>query len=122
MKGRLLFILSLWMALSVALLSALAPLGPPSSRLTGSAFNPATTAVVLKARAQAIPVTAQVSQPDGDGRLPALTFAIGLLSIAAMLSGILRLRPSHRFSRPQPAPRPFHLLSCRHARAPPASS
>jgi hypothetical protein len=50
MVGRRSFIAALWMAIVVALLSAVAPLGPPSSRLTGSAFNPASVSVVLKAR------------------------------------------------------------------------
>lgn len=122
MKGRLLFILSLWMAIGVALLSALAPLGPPSSRLTGSAFNPATTSVVLKARAQAVPVAAQIAQPDGTGRVATLTLAIGLLSMAALLSGVWRPRPANRFFRPQTAPQPLHFLSRQHARGPPALS
>src|SRR3546814_6989521 len=70
LAGRLPFILTLWLSLGVALLSALVPLGPPSSRFTGSAFNPATTGVVLKARAHATPLTVQAMEPDGDGRSP----------------------------------------------------
>ena len=42
--------LALWTLITVTLLSALAPLGPPLSRTYGSAFNPATSDVVLKTR------------------------------------------------------------------------
>ncbi|WP_242125127.1 hypothetical protein [Sphingobium sp. Sx8-8] len=123
MKSRLLFILFLWTAIGVALLSALAPLGPPSSRLTGSAFNPATTSVVLKARAQSAPLAAQASRPDRDGRMPVMAFAaVWLLPVALMMLGVRRLQPAERLRRPQSAPRPSHLLSHHHARAPPALS
>ncbi|MFZ2998133.1 hypothetical protein [Sphingobium sp.] len=59
--------LTLWMLIAVALLSALAPLGPPLSRVTGSAFNPATSDVVLKVRALPAAQVAQPTRPDGDG-------------------------------------------------------
>lgn len=87
MKGRLLFVLALWMAISVALLSALAPLGPPSSRVTGSAFNPATTSVVLKARTQSIPVDSRLTDSDGKGHNPlASPWAAWIISIPGMLA------------------------------------
>ena len=54
-KGRLPFIASLWAAILVALLCAIAPDGPPSSKLNGSAFSSATTGVVLKARSLPAP-------------------------------------------------------------------
>ena len=41
---------ALWTLIAVTLLSALAPLGPPLSRTRGSAFNPATSDVVVKTR------------------------------------------------------------------------
>jgi len=66
MIGRRSFIAALWMAIVVALLSALAPLGPPSSRLTGSAFNPATVSVVLKARSPLTVEKALTVEAGGD--------------------------------------------------------
>ncbi|WP_176596243.1 MULTISPECIES: hypothetical protein [Sphingobium] len=121
-QGRLLFILSLWLSLSVALLSALAPLGPPSSRLTGSAFNPATTSVVLKVRADANPVALRVTEPDGDGRAPLSVPAVIWLWPMALLLAPLLLRPLDRFSASSLSSASFHLLSRQRARAPPAFS
>ena len=121
-KSRTLFITALWAAIAVALLSALVPLGPPASRLTGSAFNPATTDVVLKVRTQAVPAVAQVTEPDGDGRAPFSTpAAVWLLrAVASLLPGFFLLHAANRFSRGQPTPEPYYLLSRRRARAPPA--
>ena len=65
MKARLPFFLSLWMAMLVALVSALAPLGPPSSRPTGSAFNPATTSVLIKAGDRGEAPVERAREPDG---------------------------------------------------------
>lgn len=45
------FLAVVWAALLTALLSALLPVGLPHSTTVGSAFNPATTSVALKARA-----------------------------------------------------------------------
>ncbi|WP_041391182.1 hypothetical protein [Sphingobium chlorophenolicum] len=121
--GGLPFILFLWLSLCVALLSALAPLGPPSSRLTGSAFNPATTSVVLKARAAANPILLRVTEPDGDRRAP-LTAPAAILSplAASLMPVILAIRPVSRFSPSFPSPISFHLLSRLRVRAPPALS
>lgn len=123
MKGRLLFVLTLWTALGVALLSALAPLGPPSSRLTGSAFNPATTTVILKARAPAAPVAARATEPDGGRRTPFSTsVAIWLFPVATLALAAWLWKPLNRFSRPALARKPRTSLSHRHARAPPVLS
>jgi len=46
------FLAMTWLALLTALLCALVPDGPPSSKTIGSAFNPATTAVPHTARSQ----------------------------------------------------------------------
>ena len=120
-KSRTLFITALWAAIAVALLSALVPLGPPASRLTGSAFNPATTDVVLKVRTQAVPAIAQVTEPDGDGRAPfSIPAAAWLIAVASSPPGFFLLHAANRFSRRQPTPEPYHLLSRRRARAPPA--
>lgn len=88
--------LALWMStlsllIAVALLSALAPLGPPLSRATGSAFNPATSDVVLKARALATPQAVQAHRPGGDG--PPAT-ALLLPALALLLAGRWRMVPS----------------------------
>jgi hypothetical protein len=116
-KERLLFILTLWTALGVALLSALAPLGPPSSRLTGSAFNPATTAVVLKARAHAAPTIQQAQEPDD--AVPGLLW---MLPVAPLILASLTVQRMAAVLNASVLRRPFHHLSHRHARAPPALS
>lgn len=121
MNSRLLFLSSLWMAISVALLSALAPLGPPSSRMRGSAFNPATTTVVLKARSVAVQPTIRATEPDGAGQggtaFPAmkLLLAVASLLITSQYAGAASLqkraptlRLSHfRLSRKCPRAPPF---------------
>lgn len=117
MKERLLFILTLWTALGVALLSALAPLGPPSSRLTGSAFNPATTAVVLKARAHAAPAMQQARAPDD--AVPGLLW---ILPAAPLILAVLLIRRVAAPLRASVVRGAFLYLSHRHARAPPALS
>ena len=123
MAGRLLFILTLWLSLSVALLSALAPLGPPSSRFTGSAFNPATTSVVLKARAQASPVAMQAMEPDDDdGRASWPMFAAGVPVVVAMLLTVVLPYAGNRFPRSSFSFPSLRLLSRKRARAPPVLS
>lgn len=122
MKRPRAFILSLWVAIGVALLSALAPLGPPASRLTGSAFNPATTSVAIKARRPDSPLVAQTAKPDGRDKVRptlAILWLMPLLLLAAERAW-LALRspvPVCSFARRRPA---------RHsrppARAPPALS
>lgn len=120
LAGRLLFILTLWLSLSVALLSALAPLGPPSSRFTGSAFNPATTSVVLKARAQASPVAMQAMEPDDDdGRASWPMFAAGVPVVVAMLLTVVLPYAGNRFPRSSFSFPSLRLLSRKRARAPP---
>jgi hypothetical protein len=116
MKGRLLFILTLWASLGVALLSALAPIGPPSSRSTGSAFNPATMSVVLKARAHADPVVVRAVEPDGDGRVPFI--AVAMISVLFIALRLRSLSPDTPFIA-APSRRAAARSSPRQARAPP---
>lgn len=73
---------ALWMLIAVTLLSALAPLGPPLSRMRGSAFNPATSDVALRTRPQSRAVAMadrlpdrKVAPPAAILLLPALVFA-----------------------------------------------
>lgn len=123
LQGRLPFLLTLWLAIGVALLSALAPLGPPSSRQTGSAFNPATTSVVLKARAQTDSLVVRATRPDGAGKAAPLPLAAKwLLPWMAMLLGLWLFQSRDRFSLADGPPVPLGRLSRRHARAPPVFS
>ena len=80
-SGRYSFVLALWVAMLTAVVSAIAPSGLPSTRTVGSAFDPSTTAVVLKARSplRAMVVLerrgddrADLPRLPGDGATPAL--------------------------------------------------
>ena len=80
---------ALWTLILVTLLSALAPLGPPLSRVTGSAFNPATADVVLKVRTQSAQQVVEAPQPDGGGAPPLImgfALAVVLLALRFVLS------------------------------------
>lgn len=122
MKGRLSFILALWLAIAVAMLSALAPLGPPASRATGSAFNPATTSVILKSRAPAPELSQPPVRPDGGGIAPPNPAAFLIPPITLLLTGRRARRPAPVVPAHQLSPRPFPFLSRRRARAPPRLS
>ncbi|WIW87423.1 hypothetical protein K3M67_10570 [Sphingobium sp. V4] len=108
---------ALWTLIAVTLLSALAPLGPPLSRATGSAFNPATSDVVLKARAPSAAQAVPPIRPDGDGWPPVAILGLAIMAIV----GVWRFLPA--LSAPPAAPRlPRPPLVRAHlARAPPAS-
>ena len=67
LRGRLSFILSVWMALATALICAVVPAGLPATRTIGSAFDPSTTIVALRTKP---PVTARAAilrSGDRDG-------------------------------------------------------
>lgn len=107
---------ALWMLIVVTLLSALAPLGLPLSRATGSAFNPATNEVVLTARG---PVTAQaapMARRDGDS-LPPLALIVAIL---CLVPGLRRLTPGNGLATGRRAPMRPVPVRARRARAPPA--
>jgi len=83
------FLVMAWLALVTALLCALLPDGPPSSKAIGSAFSPATTAVPLKVRSQAARLVFKsawegAKAPSGDSDPSHLAFAA-----AFALSGLL---------------------------------
>ena len=59
--------LSLWMSLATAIVCAVVPAGLPSTRSTGSAFDPSTTIVALRSRPPAAPKITVVRPSDGDG-------------------------------------------------------
>lgn len=62
---QLAFVSALWIALWTALVCALLPMGLPLTKTVGSAFNPSTNIVVLRARAEHIPEPAnRVSKGD----------------------------------------------------------
>jgi hypothetical protein len=102
--------------IAVTLLSALAPLGLPLSRATGSAFNPATIDVVLKVRAPAAVQAVQPARPDGDGIPPVALWCL----FTALLMAVWRRLPDSISSTDAPRLKPLHLLRAHRARAPPA--
>lgn len=108
---------ALWMLIVVTLLSALAPIGPPLSRPTGSAFNPATSDVVIKARAPTPPQLAQTARMDGDDTPPVLLFCI--IATLVLVASAGRGRAVFAWSRI--AATPLYLSSAHRARAPPAA-
>ncbi|CCW20313.1 hypothetical protein EBBID32_46870 [Sphingobium indicum BiD32] len=116
---RLPVIAALWTLIAITLLSALAPLGPPLSRAAGSAFNPATSDVVIKARAQLAPQAVQTGQPNGDG--PS-AFHLLLAVVAASLLIFWRPCAVPAFSLLAAIVRSGARSGSRLARAPPACS
>lgn len=110
---------ALWMLIVIVLLSALAPLGPPLSRVAGSAFNPATSDVVIKARAPLAPQAVQIGQPDGDG--PS-AFHLLLTVVAASLLIFWRLCAVPALSLSVATVRSGARSRTREARGPPACS
>lgn len=110
-------IAAFWTLIAVTLLSALAPLGLPLSRATGSAFNPATIDVVLKGRAPAAVQAVQLVRSDGDGLPPVALWCL----FAALLVAVWRRLPDSLSSTDALPPRPLHLLRAHRARAPPAA-
>ena len=120
-KGRRLFFVSLCMAIAVALFSALAPLGLPSSRLTGSAFNPATTSVVLKARSPLVGAGPALHEPEGNGSklrffpiIPSWN-----LPVTIIFPGTRAIIAARWTSYYYGQPRPLTIVSKKQARAPP---
>lgn len=113
--ARLSVVAALWTLIAVALLSALAPLGPPLSRITGSAFNPATSDVMLKTRAFTAPQAVQTPHPDGDGVPP----ATALIALALACVAAWHVRPAATPGRAYAVPRPNTPQRRRRARAPP---
>lgn len=96
--GRGGFALAVFSCLSIliALVCALAPLGLPASVTAGSAFNPATTSVVLKARAPVSARQQEATSPDGGGNgVPHIAAALGLVAAlyqSAVLPGAMLKR------------------------------
>jgi hypothetical protein len=113
-SGTLPFVLTLFTLIAISLLSALIPLGPPASKVMGSAFSPATTSVAIKARsAQPTIVVRAVVPPPFE---PPVSRLIQALLTGLVLLGLIR--------REQPRgviqiPSHFLLLKRRMARGPP---
>jgi hypothetical protein len=122
MVGRRSFIAALWMAIVVALLSAVAPLGPPSSRLTGSAFNPASVSVVLKARS---PLTVEKALSVEAGPDPVRYSAAQVQHWFAAAAFVLVTATALVMASGRYSPGTVHFaqghFSSRRARAPPTS-
>jgi hypothetical protein len=119
-QGRL-FVLALLLALVSALVPALCASGPPASRATGSAFDPTTSAVALRSRAQSL---VRVEQPgESAPHMPALRQVAPLFTITAApaiaLPTILLLYPLvWPARRTAPSPGLRHITRAR-PRAPP---
>lgn len=80
LREPLLFAAALWLSLTMALLSALLPMGLPSSQTIGSAFNPATTAVALRTSSdEQVSVAAAIREDDRDVAAAVLPAPIELL-------------------------------------------
>ena len=116
-----------WTLIFITLLSALAPMGAPLTRLKGSAFNPATTEVVLKSRASTMQAMSPSRRKDAEGvshafitgKMAALAFDkethAGGFPLAAGAAGVAAMPlPA------VPALRRHDLLRAHRARAPPA--
>jgi hypothetical protein len=116
---RLSVVAALWTLIAIALLSALAPLGPPLSRVAGSAFNPATSDVVIKARAPLAPHAVQTARLVGDG--PSAIHLL-LAGLAACLSIVWRLCAVPAFARTMVSARSGCHPGTKRARAPPVRS
>ena len=116
--GRASILVAFWTLIAVTLLSALAPLGPPLSRAKGSAFNPATSEVVLRSRAHASVQAVEAERPDGRQRPPVM-----LLCLAALFALVLCREPTRRFTLSVRSGQHNRLRLVRAcpARAPPAS-
>lgn len=116
--NRAAILCAFWALIAVTLLSALAPLGPPLSRAKGSAFNPATSEVVLKSRAQAVKSAGETTRPDDDDSRPRTALWSLLLVVLLAIVRAVRIAPVasalHDLTR-------VSLTGAHRARAPPAS-
>lgn len=122
-RGSIAFAASACLSILIALICALAPLGLPASATAGSAFNPATTSVVLKARAPVSARQIETTRPDGGGTGMASAMAAAVL-LAGLPSFLTPFGVTAPAVRPPALVRPsfLHLHSTGHARAPPAAS
>ncbi|WP_300398734.1 hypothetical protein [uncultured Sphingobium sp.] len=106
-----------WTLIFITLLSALAPIGAPLTRLKGSAFNPATTEVVLKSRASTMQAMSPSRRKDAEG----VSHAFLLVRKAAWLTLAAGAAGGAAMPLPAvPALRRHNLLRAHRARAPPA--
>jgi hypothetical protein len=116
--NRAAILVAIWTLIAVTLLSALAPLGPPLSRARGSAFNPATAEVVLRARAPARAQATPLVRPSDD-RPPVVLIAI--VAALILLGGATPSPVLPHRRRRVPLPMRVHGRS-RQARAPPPAT
>ena len=98
MRTRRWFIAALLCALASALVPALMHSGPPASRMNGSAFDPTTTAVALRGRAQnVVRIAAPGNIDDKDAGAQAQPAALPPPPFAGG-----RPRPAPRLATPAP--------------------
>lgn len=117
--GRPWFLLSLWLSLATAILCAVLPAGLPLTRTIGSAFDPSTTIVALRARPPAPTKAVLLRIGDADGadigsgpatlaRLARVTVTPLAISMPAailvprILSPVPRALPVALYARPPP--------------------
>ena len=86
MSGRLLFVLSLWMSLAIAIVCAVVPAGLPSTRSIGSAFDPSTTIVALRSKPP-VAAKAVLARPDDGAGLGGLGGSGALLPADSAVIG-----------------------------------
>ncbi|MFL9842693.1 hypothetical protein ABS767_17110 [Sphingomonas sp. ST-64] len=110
---------ALWLALLVALASSLLSGGMPRTTALGSAFNPATTSVVLKPIRPAPRVTAEVvRRDDGPAAGSDTTAAMGLAPARTEAVRPAHMRVAARASTPSLHP---HAVLPGTPRGPPAA-
>jgi hypothetical protein len=116
------FVAALWVSLATALLSAMLPVGLPLTQSTGSAFNPATTAVALRATAVQ-PRTAIQWIDDDDGPATDLAPTLDATALPPPAAPSLPAprgdaAPAPRFASPSDLP--TATLGLAYPRGPPA--
>lgn len=116
------FIVALLLALASALVPAVFTSGLPLTRITGSAFDPATSTVALRGRTQAV-IRIEAAPDDGaPGKAPALPIAFPLAMVATAPREEPRMASGHPSTQiaPTPAPRAqARRLTRAQPRAPP---
>jgi len=121
-RGGFAFAASSCLSILIALVCALAPLGLPASVTAGSAFNPATTSVMLKARAPVSARQIEATRPDGGGTGMADAAAFVALMPALWPWAMARVSATEILSFPSTFASSLHLHSVARARAPPLIS
>lgn len=98
------FLVALLLALASAVVPALCASGPPASRATGSAFDPTTSAVALRGRAQALVRIAAIADEDAVARSTPLFAPLPAAPVETAGAALpLPIPKSARVAAPQPS-------------------